>query len=147
MSGPRNLTIDQATEIVYEQFATGWATANPGNTPIAWQNKKFTPTLGTPYVTFQVIDLVTNVSTMGPPGTRVFQRKALALITVCVSSNENVQHALKLASNARAIFEGKSFGPGVDVMDAVGIQPLPKGGTDGWYKVVVKVPLTYYQTL
>lgn len=81
--------------------------------------------------------------TLGPPGSRRFQRKSEVFVQLFVPVDTGTAEANTLAQIARAVFEGVKINSDIHFGAGI-IEPI--GVTDRWYQVNVTVPFDYWET-
>lgn len=108
-------------------------------TPVAWPNREYKPTPGTPWVRAQVLPAESRQATLGPRGgatLRRFDATGLAVVQVFVPAGTGDVEARRLAALIESIYRGRT------VDDTTFRAPWtdPIGSDGAWYQVNVVVP-------
>lgn len=118
-----SITTPTARELIYSRFITQWGTT----TPLTFDNEAFDPPEGKAWVRLTVRHNDSNFETLGGVGNRRVRREGSIFIQVFTPGDKGTQKSDTLVQTARAVFEGVSFGPGVDCNNAVDREVGPDG--------------------
>lgn len=129
----------QATESIYERFASLWNIADGVYT---FDGENFSEPASGPWLRVSVRHSVSGQATLGQVGNRRFERAGAVLTNIFVPANTGRALADTLAGLVRTIFEGVSFGE-VYFFES----DCRETGIDGlWYGVVVESKFFYNET-
>lgn len=132
-----SVTINEARDAVYERFLAQW-TATPA-TAYTFENEKFDPPAGIPWVRVTVRNIGSTQACLGPPGNRRFRRSALGFAQIFTPADTGTKDSDTLAAAFAAIFEAVSF----DGLDFRAASSREVGVDDGWHLTLVEVPFEY----
>lgn len=146
-------TIKAAREAILSRWIAQWVDSGSPRTPYTFENEKSAPpeavaqaAFGTDtgsWVRLSVRNTYSAQETLGPVGSRKFERRGDIHIQIFVPVDRGTADADTLLGQARAVFEGARFS-GITCYAGT-----PKEvGVDGrWYQVNVVIQFTYYETL
>lgn len=120
--------ISQATEAVYETFATAWA----ARTPYCFGNEEFDPPEA-PWVRISVQELDRAQGSLGQTGNRRFESVAQITAQYFEPPGQGVKTAAGHMNFLRRIFEGLRIGGTTIYFQAVQIQRLGVVEDGRWY--------------
>jgi hypothetical protein len=128
-------TANQARASIYNRFNTLWGPL----VPYTLDNEKFTPPETGAWVRLSVRNIDAGQETLGPVGTRKYERKGLINVQVFTETNKGVFEADSLSKLAQDIFEGVRFDEVIannSIIKEVGV-------SDGWYQNLVQIDFFY----
>lgn len=135
-------TVDEARELAYGAFATGWA----ARTPFVFENEQANEaTLGKgdqPWCRVSFRNMDAHQHSLGGVGNRIWQRDAKMYVQVMAPVNKGMQAGATLAHAARSLFEGVRIGELVGY-DGLVREARPDGK---WYVTTAEIRLQYYET-
>lgn len=134
-------SINEARTAVYDRALALFPAAAPG-TPLTFENEKFEPPEGQPWVRLTVRNIQAVQRTLGRPGNRRFQRDAMMLAQVFVPGDTGTKESDSLTEALRGIFEGVSF----DGLDFRAVSTREVGVDNGWHSTLVEGPFDYEET-
>jgi hypothetical protein len=133
-------TFRQARAAVVDKWKVDWPLVAP-DVPFYFDNEAVAP-CQTPWTRVVVRELASRQETLGVAPTRIFERKAMAIVQIFVARDTGVGAIADLAQLARAVFEGKSFS-GLDFYE---VTPREVPTEDRWYQMTVEAQFNYYET-
>jgi len=135
------LTPDEARKTLCLRWVANWVATSANFVFENEDNKNFDA--GTsPWARVSVRHTVGGQETLGPAGSRIFERRGILLVQLFTPKDSGMQAGAVLANSARAIFEGVSFS-GVDCYNG----QVREVGPDGkWFQHVAEVDFRYYET-
>jgi hypothetical protein len=110
--------------------------AQIGSTPVAWPNVTYTPTIGTSWVRFQVLDGETEQVDFGA-STKSFRSMGIISVQVFAPDNTGETAALTIADTVAGIF--RNWCGATVRCRAASIKDIGPDG-NGWYQVNVSAP-------
>jgi uncharacterized protein DUF4128 len=132
-------TLVDAREAMYQRFSTQWGST----TPVAFDNEKFEPPVGTSWVRVSVRHQTAGQETLQVAGNRQFLRGGEAVVQVFAAQDRGTRAADLLAQQARAIFEGVALNSnGIRFTDVL-VREI--GESEGWYQVNVEATFQYQE--
>jgi len=135
------MTPNQAREILYEAFTSGW---NSTSIPFTFDDEEFNPPAKTPcWVRFVVRHMLVTQDTLGPPGGRKFAASGRIYLQVFVPRGSAKKDSDAAVLTFKGIMEAKQLS-GINTFSAT---PRELGDdANGWDQTSVEVPFTYYDT-
>lgn len=130
-------TDEEAEQAILAAFVTAWA----DRTPYVFDNEDFTAPKDAPWARLSVRLSGGGQDTLGPPGSRHFERRGTVFVQVFVPQNTGKTSSRALTRVARETFEGVTLvGTTVRFTDVV----VRDGGPDGsWFMSTVEAPFAY----
>lgn len=148
---PATFTIEAAREALAEFWIAGVPTALGWSaTQYVLGNKTFVPpaptvppTAPTVWARFVVRELASRQLSMGPSGTRRWERRAVAITQLFGQQGAGEDFLDQIAQTVRMLFEGADVGPGIPVFEAT----VNEIGLDkfGWYQYNINATCRYYE--
>jgi hypothetical protein len=120
-------------------FVTNWVIAGTARTAYTFTNVDLGATAE--WCKFHVEDGLGGQETMGSTGNRSFERRGTLVAEIHVRPDEGTAHADALGKVITDAFEGKTIS-GVHLLAAT---KRHLGPFKRWHKMVVRIPLTYYE--
>lgn len=128
------------------EFETLWVSGGKARTPIAWENKQFTPPNKAAYVRLTVRNSEGLRLTFGDlDGVADYRYPGIVFVQVFVPEDTGDKDARKLADAAAAIFRSKTL----NMMDGVTLKGVIRmrtprvdviGARDGYFQMNVMIP-------
>lgn len=107
------MTLNEATEAIYLQFATGWAASSYSAIPYRFENESNVEG-ESGWLRVSVRELDSRQETMASPGDRRFRRTGVIQVQIFAPIDQGAKTSNLWAEQVRTIFEGVSFGDGVN---------------------------------
>lgn len=130
-------TQSQAKEAIYQALKDTWS-----STPFYFDNEVTEDEVGN-WVRLSVRHSISQQHTLGPVGSRKFQRSGSVIIQLFTLLGTATDEVDTLASALRSIYEGKTIN-GVS-FSSVGVREL--GPSGAWYQTNIEAPFNYTETL
>lgn len=137
-------TINEARKALYDRFTTTWAASSHSTIPYSLDNEGFTPPAAGGWVRLSVRHTISTQETLGPIGSRKFERRGLIFVQVFVPKNDPIKNADTYVTTIKNALEAVTLLDDNLVTEAH--VPREIGGSDRWYQVNVEVPFRYYET-
>lgn len=131
-------TPNEARDAVYERFLARWGALSA----FTFENEKFTPPVGLPWVRIAVRNAESVQRSLGPVGGRRFKRNAFLFGQVFIPGDTGTKDSDALVAALQDIFEGVSFGG----LDFRAVSSREVGVDDGWHQTLVEGPFDYEET-
>lgn len=130
-------TDEEAEQALLNAFVTSWGST----TPFTFDNEEFEAPKDAPWVRMATRLSGGSQETLGPPGSRRFERRGTAFLQVFVPQHTGKLALRSLTRQARETFEGVTLaGTTVRFGDVV----VRDGGPDGsWFMSTVEAPFAY----
>lgn len=137
------MTTAQASEAIYEQFATAFAALRP-TVPVSFDNEEFDPPASGPWVRLSVGFQASQQDTLGAPGSRKYRRLGSVYVQVFVERDAGRKDSDLIAQDVVSSLEGFSLGGGLLVLYAS--SPRDVGNDGRWYMKNVATPFDFEET-
>lgn len=109
-------------------------------TAIAWDNVKFQPTIGTPWVRFSIQGNISNFVSIGGVNVKT-RRLGLLFAQVFIPEGTGTLRANQIADAVKTVVEATQLATGENFKAATQIEI--GNSSAGWYQVNVSVPFHY----
>lgn len=131
-------TQSQAREAIYNAFKAGWS-----GIPTYYFDNEVVNTEEGSWLRLSVRHTASNQHTLGPSGSRKFQRNGSVIVQVFTDPGTATSDVDTISLLVRAIFEGKTI-EGVN-FNSVSVREI--GPSGAWYQTNIEAPFNYIETL